>query len=388
MELGTFLRLLDHEGQTAITVAEELKPSDVRYPACYDRLTKHFPSDVSRAALDTVMLRARAAAKFAHASRMYFTREALEMATHETVSRYRADRFRRFGTVADVGCGIGGDLIGLGMAGVGTSAVDRDPLRLRMAEANTAAYGLTGRFALADVLSEPLPDTDAVFADPGRRPGGRRTLSVSEYEPPVDRLISLRPAGFPAGVKVAPGVSRSDIQRFDAEAEFISLDGEMKECTLWFGPLKTNMLRATVLPGGHTLTADTIPLPTEVRAPQRYIYDPDPSVTRSSLVPTLAVKIGATQIDSEIGFLTSDNPVSTPFATAYRVEDTLPFHAKRIGQWLRGNRIGRVTVVKRGSPVVVDDLLSRWKLTGDEHRTILLTRTQGKPVAIIAERLS
>src|SRR5262249_11472064 len=151
---------------------------------------------------------AKARTKFARADAMFFTRESLEMATAETVAHYRASRFAPFPGVADLGCGIGGDATGLAAAGRTVVAVDRDPLMLRMTDANLAASRLSARFVCGDVLTANLPPADAAFADPGRRPGGRRTLSVHDSEPPVPDLVARFPAGAPLGVKLAPGVPR------------------------------------------------------------------------------------------------------------------------------------------------------------------------------------
>src|SRR5204862_124898 len=76
--------------------------------SCFNRLHKLYPAELARAALETALLRQRARAKFSHADAMYFTREALEQASGEAVSRYRAERFVPFGRVGDFCCGIGG----------------------------------------------------------------------------------------------------------------------------------------------------------------------------------------------------------------------------------------------------------------------------------------
>ncbi|HET6574492.1 MAG TPA: class I SAM-dependent methyltransferase [Fimbriiglobus sp.] len=439
MDVATLDQLLGPTGRAALAAARELQPTETKYPACFDRLRKHFSPELARAALDTVMLREKARAKFARADEMVFTREALEMASAEPVARYRAERFAPFGTVADLCCGIGGDAIGLASAGVSVVAVDRDPLRVRMAEANLAAYGLIqnpieptsgslppwggglgwggglpgmsqyqlpddtltphpnppplggrgpspgGRFVCADVLTVDLADCVAAFADPGRRPGGRRTLSPHDSEPPVPDLVARFPRDFPLGVKVAPGFPKDELADFDAGPEFVSLHGELKECVLWFGPFKTGV-RATVLPGPHTLTGYP-DAAVDLGSVGAFLYDPDPAVTRAGLVGELGRRLSARQIDPRIAFLTSDALTATPFASVYRVEEVLPFHARRVGEWLKAQGVGRVTVVKRGSAVEADELAARWKLRGDGHRAVILTRAVGGPVAIIGERV-
>src|SRR5437868_3606776 len=79
---------------------------------------------------------------------------------------------------------------------------------------------------------------EAAFGDPDRRAGGKRHLRPGEYSPPLDTLRARFAADFPLGVKVAPGVSWDDLRPLDAEAEFVSVGGELKECCLWFGPLR------------------------------------------------------------------------------------------------------------------------------------------------------
>jgi SAM-dependent methyltransferase len=386
MDVATFAELLSPTGRAALAVAAELEPTEAKYPACFDRLRKRFSPELARAALDTVLLREKARAKFSRAGAMFFTREALEMATSEAVACYRAARFAPLGTVVDLGCGIGGDAIALAAAGCDVVAVDCDALRLRMAEANLAACGLSGRFILGDARTMQLPAVDAAFADPGRRPGGRRTLSVHECEPPVPELVARFPPGFPLGVKVAPGVSRDELAEFDAEAEFLSLGGELKECVLWFGPLRRGQVQATVLPGPHVLSGDPHRV-AEVGPVGAYLYDPDPAITRAGLVGELGQQLAARQIDPAIAFLTADHLVPTPFASVYRVEEVLPFHAKRVGEWLRARGIGRVTIVKRGSAADAEELTRRWKLRGAAHRAVILTREASTPVAIIGERV-
>lgn len=386
----TFEHLLSPVGQRALAAAGDLSPTDANYLACTDRLRKYFPVELVRAALDTVLLRRKAATKFTRADRMYFTREALEVSSGERISRHRATRFQSFGRTGDFGCSIGADVIGLTAEGVCVSAVDRDDVRVRMAEANLAAYDRSalGTFRVADLLTDPLPDVPVAFADPGRRTSAKRFLSLTDYLPPPAELLKRLPAGFPIAFKLAPGLSRPEVEAFGGEVEFISVNGELKECVLWLGPLRTVMRRATLLGDGEpiSLTADTPVYPTDLRPISAYLYDPDPAVTRADLVPVLAEKLGWEPVDGVVQLLTADADTSTPFATAYRVDVVLPFDAKTVLAELRRRNIGRVTVVNRGSLSDVDKAVGKWKLSGEHHRFVILTRQLGKQVAVIAER--
>jgi arsenate reductase-like glutaredoxin family protein len=61
----------------------------------------------------------------------------------------------------------------------------------------------------------------------------------------------------------------------------------------------------------------------------------------------------------------------------------MPFHLKTLRAYLRERGVGRVTVKKRGSPITPEALTAKLKLTGDESRTLIMTRHQGKPIVMI-----
>ena len=267
MDLPAFRALLSAAGQEAIQAAMALEPRAVDFLAHFSALSRRFPVELARSALTIAILRREAARKFPFAEHMYLTRESLEQSTAYEVSTYRAKRYRPFQQLADLGCSIGGDTLALARLAP-CLGIDIDLLRLNMAQANLDVAGLAGRssFVQAD-LEKPLPIRPAIwpepgtalFFDPARRSAGRRTYSVSRYWPPLDIVNSWLPC-FPAvGVKISPGVKLEEISAYDAELEFISLRGELKEAVLWFGPLKTARRRATLLPGEHTLACESEP---------------------------------------------------------------------------------------------------------------------------------
>lgn len=384
MDLALFRQLLGPVGQSALTQAVELRPSPQSLLACIDRLRRRFPTDLAAVALDMAILRQRAVAKFSRAQSMYFTREALEQSSGEIIATYRAERFASFSRIADLCCGVGGDAIGLAER-TAVVAVDNDPVRLAMAEQNVKAYDRTAKFVEGDVTQWLPADDDAVFIDPDRRADGKRHIKIAEYVPAVAPLVQRLGKSRPIGIKVAPGAPWAELQAFDAEAEMISVDGELKECVLWFGPLRTARRRATVLPSRATFTADTPTDPPEPVAPRAYLFEPDAALIRSGLVTNLANQIGADVIDNEIAYLTADRPIDSPFAREFRVVDWAPFHGRRVGEILRSLGAGPVTITKRGSAVDVNELLRSWKLKGDRVLIVHLTRSCGDPIAIITE---
>ncbi len=381
MDLAGLEALLAPEGQRLLVelAGEEVAPA--RELALNTRLRRTYPRSLVNAALELAQLRAKARAKFSRSDGMYLTREGLEQASAEIVSRHRARRYEQSRSVVDLCCGIGGDFAALA-AGRPVLGVDRDPVHARMAELNARLYGATDiAVRCEDVRRTDLGGVGAVFVDPARRRGDRRALRPEQSEPPLQWCFALAQKAPAVGIKAAPGLPR-ELAPPGWELEFVSVRGDLKEATLWSPALATASRRATLLPGGHTL----LPEPgaeVECAPPGAYLLDPDPAVTRAGLVEELARSLGAWKLDPEIAFLSTDTHVVTPFARALRVEESLPWGEKALRATLRRLDIGVVDVRKRGSAVDVEALQRRLKLTGSRHVTVVLTRVAGKPWALV-----
>ena len=355
------------------------------------RLRKTYPPDMAAAALDLALLRQRAAPKFSRAAEMFFTRVALEQASAEVVAGHRAQRFAPFSATADLCCGIGGDAIALA-AHSEVLAVDRDPLRLDMALANAQVYGVGDRLrtVCADVTTVRLDPGMAVWADPARRVGGRRVFSLHAYEPPLPTLLERARQAPGAGIKLSPGVRYAELEAVLAgiphEVEIISVRREAREAVLWLGALRSEALRrATVLPGGHTLTDQPLQAAIPTGAPRRYLYEPDPAVIRAHLVEQLAQAINAHKLDDEIAYLTASAPVETPFASRYVVDEVLPFSLKQLNRRLQSMDVGQLVIKKRGFAVDPEQFRKRLKYKGGRGSlmVLVLTHVQGQPTALI-----
>lgn len=384
MDLTTFRWLLSPEGQRALTAAAQLPLTERSHLTDLERLRRAHGAERAAAVLETARLRRRAAAKFALADRMYFTREALEQATGEAVAAHGAARYAGIGTVADLCCGIGGDTIALARH-ARVVAVDRDPLRLAMARANVAVHGLEERvrFICADVTALPPPAVDALFVDPARRVDGRRRFGLAAYEPPFG-VIETWARRVPAiGVKVAPGLEDEEAPP-GWEVEFVALGGELKQALLWAGPLRTTARRATLLPEEITLTQPAAgPGPIPQAPPGGVLYEPNPALIRAHVLDQLAAQLGGWQIDPTIAYLCAPALVRTPLARGYVVEEWFPFNLKALNRRLRELGVGQVVVKKRGSPLDPQALEQRLRLDGPERRVVVLTRVAGRPAIIL-----
>ncbi len=343
------------------------------------------PAAFVAAALTQARLRDRARVKFgADADEMLFTPEGLEQATRASVAAHRAARFAALGdagAVADLCCGIGGDLVALARAGLRVDGVELDPATAAVAFANAAALGLAGRVRVrtGDATTADLASYDAVFLDPSRRAGGRRTFDPDAYLPPWSFVVEV--LRRTACVKVAPGIPHSRIPA-GVEAEWVSDGGDVKEAALWAGSLRTADRRATLLPSRATLVGTGSGRPA-VRPPGQWLYEPDGAAIRAHLVAEVATLVGGGLIDRRIAYITSDSRVVTPFATAYEVTDVVPFSVKRLRALLRARNIGPVTVKKRGSPIEPEALRAQLRLSGTEHAVVVLTRMGDDPTVLV-----
>jgi hypothetical protein len=427
--------LLTSQGRALLAlVADDQAGSSL---ALAERLRKRYPAGLVALAMAQQELRRAAAVKFSRAADMLFTRAGYEQSSSEAIARYRAARLSAAGglggacRIADLCCGIGGDLIALAGAG-DVLAVDRDEVHARLARHNAGAYGQAGRVTavVSDVRDVRLGGIGAVFIDPARRAGqvtasagDTRRFRAGLSEPSLDWCAGLARQVPAVCVKAAPGLP-ADLIPPGWEAEFIAEGRDLKEAVLWSPALATAPVaappgglpgprRATVIatvpggqapgaqapagqaararapgehvPRGHaTLVAepgDPVPL----REPGEYLLDPNPSVTRAGLVEDLARALGGdtAKIDPQIAFLTLDHPVETPFARTLRVLESAPWNERQFARQLRELGIGAVDIRRRGLAGDVDQIRRRLKLAGKDRATLVITRVGDKPWGVI-----
>ncbi|PZM94434.1 MAG: SAM-dependent methyltransferase [Actinobacteria bacterium] len=400
MDLDRLAALRSPTGAQALAAAADLAGTDPLKAAATLR-ARGIPGDLAAAALTQVELRRRAVSKFGPAAgEMFFTRAGLEQATRAVVAERRAARLRAAGvrTLADLGCGLGADAIAAARAGIRVHGIEADPLTAALAAANAAAANVSELFTVevGDATTVDLSGFDAVFCDPARRESGtgRRVFDPAAYSPPWSFVTSLAERVPRTVLKVAPGIDHALLPP-DAEAEWVSVDGDLVEATIWCGPLARVPRRATLLTEKLTekkergedaasaqLTGtgrETAPLG-DVR---RYLYDPDPAVVRAHLVAEFAATVDGTLADSSIAYVYADTAAATPYARCFEVIDTLPYSLKRLRALLRERGIGRLEILKRGLPVQPDQLRRDLRLDGPESASLVLTRVASAPTALL-----
>jgi SAM-dependent methyltransferase len=381
--VGSAADLLTESGQQLLAELAGLEITPDRALRLAEDLHGRYPADLVAAALTQQALRGAGQAKFGRAELMFFTRAGLEQASSDLTAAHSARRFADLDLVADLCCGIGGNLAALATAARHVLAVDADLVTLRFAVQNAAVHGLADRVTpvCADVRNLDLArGVDAVFIDPARR-GRDRRFRAGDSEPPLDWCFGITSQVAAAGIKAAPGLPHNLFPP-EWEIEFVAAGRDLKEALLWSPALATTARRATILPDGATLTAE-LAAPVPVGPPAEYLLDPNPAVTRAGLVEGLARRAGAWKIDPMIAFLACDRPAKTPFARTLRVLESMPWHERQVGRRLRELGIGAADIRRRGLAGDVPHIHRRLGLRGEGRATIVLTRREGKAWCLI-----
>lgn len=338
------------------------------------------------AALELARLRQKAVAKFsADASRMFFTRDALEQASDPLVRKYRVLNTLSGQRIVDACCSIGADAFAFARAGADVLGLDIDPVRVAVARLNAEALGISNaRFEVADVR-DGIPEADLIFFDPARRTeNGRRIFDVERYRPPLSTIRGWRAERML--VKLSPGVDLAQLEPYGGAVRFISVEGDLKEALLSLGG--TALDAAVLLVGGSIFqwkNRGSVDAP--VSLPLSWLVEPDPSIIRASLVADLAQAFGGALLDPEIAYITTDEQPHSPWARSWRILDWMPFNLKKLRAYLRERGVGRVTVKKRGTAVTPEAVIAKLKLNGSGSRTIVLTRCRGEHIILICEDL-
>ncbi|MDA1165732.1 MAG: class I SAM-dependent methyltransferase [Planctomycetota bacterium] len=352
------------------------------------QLRKDFSSDVVRAAITQTDLRRRAAARFSRAGEMWFSPKGLEQATSEVVAAHKAGRFA--GRVYDFCCGIGADSVALGLRGCDVTSVDLSPPCCLMTEWNAEVYGVADRIAVvgSDIGDVKLRD-GLLHIDPDRRPGaGQRVRRVEDCEPGLSVLLELT-SQFPGGaIKLSPA-SNFGGKFANCEVELVSLGGECREATIWFGELAGDAsFRATVLPSGATLSAEPLSAWTNVGELGAWIYDPDPAVVRSGLVDALAERLGLRRLDDAEEYLTGDIWVDSPFVRPFEVLENLPNNDRDVRRAFGRYKFGEAEIKCRHVPIQAEVVRRKLPMEGQGVGTLIYTRQAGRTKVVICRRFS
>ena len=363
------------------------------------RKSGHDPLTVA-AALTQAKLRKRASAKFGDfANRMLFTEAGLEQASRLKVAALHAGRFRNAGIkeVADLGCGIGAEAMAMAALDLKVRAFEIDEVTAAVATYNLAPFENV-TVELADVQQLDLEQFESLFFDPARRElkgpkkeSAKRLFDPANYSPNFEFCLDAA-RKKPTGIKLGPGHDHRQIPD-DAEAQWVSIDGDLVELGLWFGSVKREGVARSALlvdaDGHHEITSSEGNSP---NAPLgelgKYVYEPDNALIRSRLISDFAKPMGLQIISPKIAYLTSDEKITSPWVRGFEVIDNLVFDRKQLKAYVKKNGIGILEIKKRGSDISPEDLRRELAPKGEGAATLIVTRVGDAHRVLVTQPIS
>jgi len=384
MDLARARYLVSPEGRVALA---SLPPglSSLGAPALATALRRDFAPAQASALAEQVSLRALAERRHGSHRGLLYTPAGLEMMTHPLVASRRAERVASLALpVADVTCGLGGDLLAISQAGTSAFGLERDAPTALLAAHNVPA----ALIARGDAQKPPLRiEGMTLIIDPSRRAGVARTFDPEAFSPPWDAAMSLATAASAAVVKAPPGLDYVHVPP-SAEVESVQLGTSLRELALWFGRgAQAGLRRAVLLPRGVELTSTAPEVTDEAFPPGAFVYDPESCVTRAGLVRQLAFELGARMLDPQVAYLGSAAPAWHPMAATFEVLEVMPFSLSRLKQRLRQARWRPDEIRRRAFPIEPDELRKLLGKLEGETVTLLLTTIAGQRTVFIARRL-
>lgn len=370
---------------------DSTSPDDVVGLVSRLRAAGHPPERV-RAVLNQVALRSAAAAKFGpFAKGLLFTPEGLEQATRLEVASHHAGRVAGagIGSIADCGCGIGGDALAFAGLGLRVVAIDADEATSALAAYNLASFDSV-TVEHGDVTQRSFDDVEALWIDPARREGGNRLAQPEDWQPSLTWAFQ-RASERPTGIKLGPGMDR-DLIPSGCEAQWVSHQGTVVELVLWWGALQRPGITRSALVlnarGSKEISGPSDSADQPVDSLKEYLFEPDGAVIRARLIGDLARQFDATMLDPTIAYFSSSTPHHSPLAQGFRVREVVPYTQKNLRKLVADAHLARVEIKKRGVDVDPAELRKTLSLEGTGEATIILTRLQGNKSVILADRLS
>jgi hypothetical protein len=407
MDLAAVTKLISGEGWGLL---QSLPPYDESVAlALGERLRlAGFDTDLVAAALTQSRLRAKGHEKFGEfADGMLFTADGLEQATRLEIAARHAQRFRGAGMrqVFDLGCGIGADAMAIAGLDLRVNAIDSDEVTAALAGVNLRHWpGASVR--VGDVEGTRLPTGEgarhaAAWLDPARRTPGvtdprgrtRRVFRLDAISPSWSTVQSVARSLPATGAKLSPSFPHNAIPA-GAEAQWTSLAGEVLECAIWFGPLVNRAGRSALVIGskGRSWTVSeadagdnggAAPVASSLGQIGAWLYEPDRAVIRAGLTGALTSAVDGFELDSGVGYVTSDRHVDIGYARRFEVVESMPLNVKALRAWLRDRDVGRLTIKKRGVVLDADGLRRQLRLSGPVEMTLVLTRVKNQQVCLV-----
>lgn len=274
--------------------------------------------------------------------------EEKRFATPEVVALYRAERLA-CKVLVDLCCGFGFQSFAFAQFCNHVIAVDIDEKKIMQARKYAEKLGIKNiTFLCDDALSSKIlvqiPSADIVFCDPERLTA-ETERSLATIAPNVHKVLELyRKLTTNIAIELPPYLR--DVV-FDAEYEYLSVDGALNRLTLYFGALKKAEKSVVLLPHGERIERKHRVVPalssTISSAGYEYLLEQNPAVSVAGLFEealsysfdiaevkkSLEEKEIVQIIQGKKTFFLSNIKIENPFFITYRILERLPSGDKK-----------------------------------------------------------
>ena len=410
-----YLWLLSQEAAPLLFIAEQGFRERVNALKINKRLRKEISPSRAAIIIEQAQLRLRAQVKFDRASELFFTRKSLEQATGLRIAKHKARRWKGMNVVADVCCGIGGDLMAIAArdridktvfpdhqrtvesSNVAfevpqTVGVEVDKLTAMFADRNLRVMGFENASVRCDRFeSITLDRFDAIHIDPDRRVNNR-TVRGDFFQPPLAEIQSRLGKEQSLAIKVAPATPPHCSIPPESEMEWIGDNRECKEQVIWQGPVVQNAgCRTATMVNAQNVAFQFTATPADLARPRpepdeklgMAVYEPHPTVLAGGMVNALAHRLGLRPVDQVIDYLTGVPAEKCGLIREFRIDAAFKLSLKLLTKELRLRKIGSIVVKKRGIDQAIYDNICALKISGENQATVIATRHNGKRIALI-----
>lgn len=405
---ATELKFLNSpEGESLLTKIKNMKEADrYKYLCQVDILER---ANVA-AALSLMMFRQKAKDKFTLAENMFFTSLGLEQSSGEKVANHIAKRFKKDWTVADITCGVGGNLVALAQQCQHVIAVEKEETTLECAKFNIKAHNLGSKAeffqmeAEAFLQSKASDKVDAFFLDPARdREGMTKTRSILNSSP---NLLEILPLIFKKtkniGVKISPAFDWREIDLLpgEPEVEVISEDNVCKVAMLWFGDLKKGTKSATCFRKNADFFFSDSSLAVSssekenffklelnkrveiILQPLKYIFEADKAIVRAGLLDAFANLAKMKKIDAKSQYLSADE-IMIPAGRVLKIEKTFDASLRELKKELKKLSIEKADISAKNYFIKPEEIYKKLKIKEGGDYVLIFTALPGHKNGII-----
>ncbi len=271
--------------------------------------------------------------------------EEKRFATPEVVALYRAERLT-CKTLVDLCCGLGFQSFAFAQFCNHVIAVDIDSKKIAQAKKYAEKLRIKNiTFLCGDALSSKIlaqiPSADVVFCDPERLVA-EEERSLATITPDMQKILLLyQKITQKIAIELPPHLSHIN---FDAEYEYLSVDGALNRLTLYFGSLKKAEKSVVLLPHGERIEQKSQSSiftfsSTASSSDYSYVLEPNPTVALTGLfIEALSYSATIEKIKSSVEnkkivqilqgkkiFFLSKEKILNPFFVTYKILQQLPY---------------------------------------------------------------